>query len=74
MHKDLADRVNSVVNSGKISDVSKCKLRGFSKWSENTSFRDHPSIVQILIDGNKRKATDVDGNVLPTLVYMAREK
>ncbi|EES05604.2 hypothetical protein SORBI_3004G255200 [Sorghum bicolor] len=74
MYKDLADRVNSVVNSGKIPDVSKCKLRGFSKWSENTSFRDHPSIVQILIDGNKRKATDVDGNVLPTLVYMAREK
>ncbi|CAD6242602.1 unnamed protein product [Miscanthus lutarioriparius] len=74
MHKDLTDRVNSVVNSGKIPDVSKYKLRGFSKWSENTSFRDHPSIVQILIDGNKRKATDVDGNVLPTLVYLAREK
>ncbi|AQK74473.1 cellulose synthase-like protein E2 [Zea mays] len=74
MHKDLAARVNSVVNSGKIPEVSKCKLMGFSRWSENASFRDHPSIVQILIDGNKRKATDVDGKVLPTLVYMAREK
>ena len=49
MHKDLADRVNSVVNSGKIPDVSKYKLRGFSKWSENTRFRDHPSIVQVKV-------------------------
>jgi len=28
----------------------------------------------ILIDGNKRKITDINGNALPTLVYMAREK
>lgn len=49
MHKDLADRVNSAVNSGKIPDVSKCKVRGFSKWSENASFRDHPSIVQVKV-------------------------
>jgi len=54
MHKGLVHRVNSVVNSGKIPDVSKCKLRGFSKWSENTSFRDHPSIVQVkvMVDQN----------------------
>jgi hypothetical protein len=41
--------VNSVVNSGKIPEVSKCKLMGFSRWSENASFRDHPSIVQVKI-------------------------
>lgn len=74
MYNNLTERVNSVVNSGKIPEVSKCKLRGFSQWSENKSFTDHPSMVQILIDGNKRKATAVDGNALPTLVYMAREK
>lgn len=49
MHKDLAARVNSVINSGKIPEVSKCKLMGFSRWSENASFRDHPSIVQVKI-------------------------
>jgi hypothetical protein len=31
-------------------------------------------ISQILIDGKDRGAVDNDGNVLPTLVYMAREK
>jgi hypothetical protein len=31
-------------------------------------------ICQILIDGKDRDAVDNDGNVLPTLVYMAREK
>ncbi|KAI4981648.1 hypothetical protein ZWY2020_022140 [Hordeum vulgare] len=30
--------------------------------------------MKILIDRNKRKAVDVDGNTLPKLVYMAREK
>ncbi|KAJ1280793.1 hypothetical protein BS78_04G260100 [Paspalum vaginatum] len=70
MHKDLTERVNSVVDSGKIPEVSKCEPRDFYQWSENTSFKDHPSMVQILADGNKRKATAVDGNALPTLVYM----
>ncbi|RLM85001.1 cellulose synthase-like protein E6 [Panicum miliaceum] len=32
------------------------------------------SFVKILIDGKDRGAVDNDGNVLPTLVYMAREK
>ncbi|CAL5055624.1 unnamed protein product [Urochloa decumbens] len=74
MHKDLIDRVNSVVNSGKIPKTPECKVRGFTQWNEDTSYTDHPSIVQILIDGNKRKAADINGNALPTLVYMAREK
>ena len=30
--------------------------------------------LQILIDGRDPNATDEDGNVLPTLVYLAREK
>ncbi|RLM80252.1 cellulose synthase-like protein E2 isoform X2 [Panicum miliaceum] len=29
---------------------------------------------KILIDGNKQKITDINGNALPTLVHMAREK
>ncbi|KAG8049884.1 hypothetical protein GUJ93_ZPchr0009g795 [Zizania palustris] len=36
--------------------------------------KDHQPIVQILIDGKGQNAVDDDGNVLPTLVYMAREK
>ena len=31
-------------------------------------------ISQILIDGKDKGALDSEGNVLPTLVYMAREK
>ncbi|KAG6571763.1 Cellulose synthase-like protein E6, partial [Cucurbita argyrosperma subsp. sororia] len=32
------------------------------------------SIMQIVIDGRDPKAKDVEGSVLPTLVYLAREK
>ncbi|NP_001388890.1 cellulose synthase-like protein E2 isoform X1 [Oryza sativa Japonica Group] len=70
----MTDRVNSVVNSGRIPEVPRCHSRGFSQWNENFTSSDHPSIVQILIDSNKQKAVDIDGNALPTLVYMAREK
>ncbi|XP_052143779.1 cellulose synthase-like protein E2 [Oryza glaberrima] len=74
LYKDMTDRVNSVVNSGRIPEVPRCHSRGFSQWNENFTSSDHPSIVQILIDSNKQKAVDIDGNALPTLVYMAREK
>ncbi|KAI4963397.1 hypothetical protein ZWY2020_014150 [Hordeum vulgare] len=74
LYKDLTDHVNSVVHSGKIPEVPECNRRGFSEWNETITPGDHPSIVQILIDRNKRKAVDVDGNTLPKLVYMAREK
>lgn len=47
MHKDLTDRVNSVVNSGKIPEAPKCKVKGFTQWNEDTTYRDHPSIVQV---------------------------
>ncbi|KAK3155139.1 hypothetical protein QOZ80_2BG0199360 [Eleusine coracana subsp. coracana] len=73
MHDDLIGRVNSVVNSGKIPEIPE-GIRGFSQWNENTTSGDHPSIVQVLIDGNKQKEIDTDGNALPTLVYIAREK
>uniref|UniRef100_A0A0D9YXM5 Uncharacterized protein n=1 Tax=Oryza glumipatula TaxID=40148 RepID=A0A0D9YXM5_9ORYZ len=74
LYKDMTDRVNSVVNSGRIPEVPRCHSKGFSQWNENFTSSDHPSIVQILIDSNKQKAVDIDGNALPTLVYMAREK
>ncbi|XP_006647822.2 cellulose synthase-like protein E2 [Oryza brachyantha] len=74
LYRDLTDRVNSVVNSGRIPEDLQCNLRGFSQWNETITSSDHPAIVQILIDGNNKKAVDTDGNALPTLVYMAREK
>uniref|UniRef100_A0A0E0K4P1 Uncharacterized protein n=1 Tax=Oryza punctata TaxID=4537 RepID=A0A0E0K4P1_ORYPU len=74
LYKDMTDRVNSVVNSGRIPEVPRCNSRGFSQWNEKITSSDHPPVVQILIDGNKQKAVDIDGNALPTLVYMTREK
>lgn len=74
LYEDLTDRVNSVVKSGKIPEVAECSCRGFSEWNGAITSGAHPAIVQILIDRNKRKAVDIDGNALPKLVYMTREK
>jgi hypothetical protein len=48
MHKDFTDRVNSVVSLGKIPEAPECKVKGFTQWNEDTTCRDHPSIVQVM--------------------------
>ncbi|KAI4306229.1 hypothetical protein L6164_029521 [Bauhinia variegata] len=47
---------------------------GFSQWKSYSSRRDHHTILQILLDKKDPNSKDVDGSVLPTLVYLAREK
>jgi len=47
-HKDLTNRVSSVVNSGKIPEAAECKVGGFTQWNEGTTYTDHPSIVQVM--------------------------
>jgi hypothetical protein len=49
LYKDMTDRVNSVVNSGRIPEVPRCHSRGFSQWNENFTSSDHPSIVQVKV-------------------------
>lgn len=50
-----------------------CKLL-FSSFLSLKSVDFITSLSQILIDGRDANAIDNDGNRLPTLVYMAREK
>ena len=47
IHKDLTNRVSSVVNSGKIPEAAECKVGGFTQWNAGTTCTDHPSIVQV---------------------------
>ncbi|KAB1995901.1 hypothetical protein ES319_D13G192900v1 [Gossypium barbadense] len=44
------------------------------EWNFVSSRNDHQTIFKILIDGRHPNAADAEGNVLPTLVYLAREK
>jgi len=74
LYEGMTERIDSVVRSGKVSEEMKVNHKGFSEWNTGGTSKDHHPIVQILIDGKDKGALDSEGNVLPTLVYMAREK
>ncbi|KAL8469678.1 hypothetical protein ACS0TY_032505 [Phlomoides rotata] len=70
----MKSRIDSVVAMGYVPKEIKEQHKGFSEWSSNITKQDHQSIVQILIEGWNPESTDIKGNRLPTLVYLAREK
>ncbi|KAH0997835.1 hypothetical protein GBA52_021699 [Prunus armeniaca] len=74
LYKDMENEVEDAVKLGRISEEVRSKHKGFSQWDTYSSRRDHDTILQIVIDGRDLNATDVEGCVLPTLVYLAREK
>ncbi|KAM0853414.1 hypothetical protein ACQ4PT_051093 [Festuca glaucescens] len=74
MYDEMTERIDTAVMSGKIPEEIKANHKGFDEWNLEISSKDHQPIVQILIDGKDQNAVDNEGNVLPTLVYMAREK
>ncbi|KAJ3677536.1 hypothetical protein LUZ60_003260 [Juncus effusus] len=74
LYDEMTNRIESVVTSGRVSEEIKENHKGFYQWTHEMTKKNHPSIVQILIDGNDSNAIDTEGNKLPTLVYMAREK
>ncbi|XP_047317595.1 cellulose synthase-like protein E1 [Impatiens glandulifera] len=75
LYEDMAGKITRVTELGKIpEDVKLQHHKGFSKWDSYSSRRDHDTILEVIIDGRDPKAADTDSLVLPTLVYLAREK
>ncbi|XBI81882.1 hypothetical protein VPH35_090696 [Triticum aestivum] len=74
MYEDITQRIDRAVLSGKISEEVKANHKGFHEWDQENTSKNHQPIVQILMEGKDKNANDDEGNVLPTLVYMAREK
>ncbi|KAL6543080.1 hypothetical protein OROHE_010600 [Orobanche hederae] len=74
MYEDTKSRIGRVREKGCVPEEIKAEHKGFSEWSSGITKQDHHSIVQILIDGWNPKSVDMEGNRLPTLVYLSREK
>ncbi|KAL2473126.1 Cellulose synthase-like protein E1 [Forsythia ovata] len=74
LYEDMKTRIVSAVEKGCLSNEIKGQHKGFSEWNSKVTKKDHQSIVQILIEGWNPNAVDIDGNPLPTLVYLSREK
>ncbi|CAI8593990.1 unnamed protein product [Vicia faba] len=75
LYTEMESRIENATKLKRVSKEVRLKHRGFSQWDSYSSRRDHDTILQILLhkkDPNNSK--DVDGFILPTLVYLAREK
>ncbi|KAJ6835802.1 cellulose synthase-like protein G3 [Iris pallida] len=75
MYQSMKEKVESTVEKGFVSndliiheeedyDILK-KGKGFSR-------RDHPSTIQVLLESGKD--CDINGNAMPNLIYVSREK
>ncbi|PIN00011.1 Cellulose synthase (UDP-forming) [Handroanthus impetiginosus] len=74
LYEDMKSRIDSVEAKGCIPGEIVDQHKGFSEWNSKVTKHDHQSIVQILAHNSDPKAVDIEGNRLPTLVYLSREK
>ncbi|KAJ0765622.1 putative cellulose synthase (UDP-forming) [Helianthus annuus] len=70
LFEEMKDRIENVMNDGRVPDELRLEHEGFTEWDSFTSPKDHAAIVQILLDQNE----NAEGQSLPKLVYLAREK
>ncbi|KAL1369962.1 hypothetical protein HN51_000302 [Arachis hypogaea] len=74
LYEDMESRIENASKVGEVAEEIRSKHKGFSQWNSFSSRRDHDAIIQILLHGKDSSAKDIDGIVLPTLVYLSREK
>eukprot|EP00253_Pinus_taeda_P000831 PITA_00831 len=72
MYLELKNRISKVVEMGNVPEDKQKEHKGFKDWVSESSRRDHPSIVQILLEKGEEK--DSEGNNVPGLIYVSREK
>ncbi|KAE9614736.1 hypothetical protein Lal_00036213 [Lupinus albus] len=75
LYEDMKRRIEDAAKLGGVPKEIRSNNHRFSEWDSYSSRRDHDTILQILLHKNdKHNSKDVDGFVMPTLVYLAREK
>ncbi|KAL5552420.1 hypothetical protein UlMin_002596 [Ulmus minor] len=68
-------KVENAVERGKVDEESitgERERQAFSKWTKGCTRHDHPSIIQVLLQSSEDR--DIAGNLMPSLVYVSREK
>ncbi|CAK7323342.1 unnamed protein product [Dovyalis caffra] len=74
LYMDMKNQIEATTKLGKLPEAICKENKGFREWNFVSSRRDHQTILEILIDGRDPQAMDNEGQPLPTLVYLAREK
>ncbi|KAG8375135.1 hypothetical protein BUALT_Bualt10G0068900 [Buddleja alternifolia] len=76
MYESMKIKVENVVERGKISDeyISSEEERQILSqyWTNDFTRQNHPSVIQVLL--NSSKDVDSEGESMPNLVYVSREK
>ncbi|XP_024994305.1 cellulose synthase-like protein G3 [Cynara cardunculus var. scolymus] len=71
MYESMKSRVERVVQNGCIHMESEFR-EAFRKWTPDFTSRNHPTVIQILLDNNVDK--DSAGGAMPNLIYLSRQK
>ncbi|GKA07312.1 cellulose synthase-like protein G3 [Tanacetum coccineum] len=75
MYENMKSRIETVVQSGDVSldEINESEFQdAFKKWTPDFTRGKHPTVIEILLD--KCVDKDVDGVVMPNLIYISREK
>ncbi|WOH02358.1 hypothetical protein DCAR_0521747 [Daucus carota subsp. sativus] len=75
LYESMKKRVENVVIRGSVdcsTDDSELDKIAFSKWTEEFTSQDHPSVIQVILESKINK--DVNNNQMPNLIYVSREK
>ncbi|GJT82921.1 cellulose synthase-like protein G3 [Tanacetum coccineum] len=71
MYENMKSKVEQTVVSGNVYTDEKWS-HIFSIWDNQFKRSDHPTVIQVLLDGTTDE--DVLGHVMPKLIYVSREK
>ncbi|KAL9349819.1 hypothetical protein Peur_057074 [Populus x canadensis] len=75
MYESMKVKVGHVLERGTVGDqyiTSDHEREAFNKWSNKFTRQDHPAVIQVLLDASKDK--DIDGCLMPNLIYISRGK
>nr|XP_023881279.1 cellulose synthase-like protein G3 [Quercus suber]POF22915.1 cellulose synthase-like protein g3 [Quercus suber] len=75
MYESMKIKVDNVLERGKVDDdyiTGEEERTAFTKWTNGFTRQDHPPVIQVLLDNSKDK--DISGHLMPSLIYISREK
>ncbi|XP_058070313.1 cellulose synthase-like protein E6 [Magnolia sinica] len=71
--EEMQEKIEKAGRNQHVEKETRKQHKGFAEWESKVHPRDHPSIIEVLLRGNGEDV-DADGNNMPTLVYVSREK
>ncbi|KAK1305383.1 Cellulose synthase-like protein E6 [Acorus calamus] len=73
LYEDMQEQIAYAGSTGTVPEETRKTHKGFREWDSKVDPRDHDTILEVLLKGSG-KDRDVEGNPMPTLIYVSREK